>query len=97
MKVYMVGGYNEPIEVKEATRVTEKSVFFPPDGIRSTKERREARDSMSYRYFLSWDEAYAYVLKKTERAVEYHNIMLEGAEARLEKIRGLVEPKEVDR
>lgn len=83
MKVYEVGRLNNKIGIREALRETEHYFFFRAyDG---RPERREKKDTPSYKLFSSWKKARDYIIWREKEHIGAAKLMLEEAEEWFER------------
>jgi len=89
MKMYTTSRFDNKIEEIEATRTTAKSVWYMGDSWGKTEERRAARQSSYERYFDTWEEAHAYLLGRTERALAQARRQLQNAQGEHGNVKGM--------
>lgn len=85
MKLFITGGYNSLIEEIEATRISASSYWTTHNG----RDHRHALRSSYKNAWISFDEAKAYLIEKTERNIRNTKANLKDLEDRLTEIQRL--------
>jgi hypothetical protein len=95
MKVYTIGGRSCPIKAVEVLRKTDKFVYFSGGSRNNPKENRQAIKSVyGTNYFLSWEEAYEYLLQNALNKVEVAERSVNNAHEWLKLVQLLIKPED---
>lgn len=90
MKKYMTGAYSRLIEEVEVVKETAKQIVVATksyDG--KIYEHRTAKGTWYRKYHDTWDEAYEYLVTKTEESIAKAKDNVARLEKTLEEIKGL--------
>ena len=82
--LYKTRNYRGNIEKVQATRATDKSVWFPDPSIyNKKKERREHKKTNYVQYWDNWEDAHNFLVTRLEVKLEGAKRNLAGIEAQL--------------
>ena len=87
---YKVSKYRIDIEPLEVVRETEKSVYIQQGRGLS----RQAKETAYDQWFTTWQDAYNFLVKRTESKIEYLKGRLEDTEDNLTEILNMEKPAE---
>lgn len=85
-RAYIDAVYCELISRRDFTRSTDKMLI-------SDNGRKEAKETTWYKYFLTWDEAKAFIVEEAEKRVRYAEQDLERKRESLAKFQALTNPE----
>ena len=92
MKRYQTTRWSIRIEEIEVLRETDAFMILPQEGRR--RERREAKETDYHLFHETWEEAHAYLLKRTKDEIARAQDILEGEKRFLKIIENMQVPKE---